>query len=208
MENVSGDADELRPEYTREDFGPMARGKIAARMREPSISNFAGLKVRLAATAIDFLIIAGYAALLAIASMLLVRLTSFAQRFDSAITVDILAFVTLILPVILYFSLQEGSSRQATLGKHKMGLKVIDKEGGRLAFSRALLRSALKFLPWQLAHTAVLQIRFGHESYYIITLSILAQAIVIIYILSILLDRQHRAPYDWLAGSRVIRLPA
>jgi hypothetical protein len=30
------DPDELRPEYHREDFGPMVRGKYAARLRESS----------------------------------------------------------------------------------------------------------------------------------------------------------------------------
>lgn len=29
-------SDELRPEYRREDFGPMVRGKYALRMRESS----------------------------------------------------------------------------------------------------------------------------------------------------------------------------
>ena len=29
-------SDELRPEYRREDFGPMVRGKYAARVRESS----------------------------------------------------------------------------------------------------------------------------------------------------------------------------
>ena len=36
MKEVDTISDELRPEYRREDFGPMARGKYAARMRESS----------------------------------------------------------------------------------------------------------------------------------------------------------------------------
>ena len=34
--NKADDTDELRPEYKREDFGPMVRGKYAARMKESS----------------------------------------------------------------------------------------------------------------------------------------------------------------------------
>ena len=34
MKKVDNDLDELRPEYKREDFGPMVRGKYAARMKE------------------------------------------------------------------------------------------------------------------------------------------------------------------------------
>ena len=36
MKKVDTKPDELRPEYHREDFGPMVRGKYAARMRESS----------------------------------------------------------------------------------------------------------------------------------------------------------------------------
>lgn len=36
MKKANTDPDELRPEYRREDFGPMARGKYAARVRESS----------------------------------------------------------------------------------------------------------------------------------------------------------------------------
>jgi len=36
MKKVDTDLDELRPEYRREDFGTMVRGKYAARMRESS----------------------------------------------------------------------------------------------------------------------------------------------------------------------------
>jgi hypothetical protein len=36
MQMANDNGDELRPEYRREDFGAMERGKYAARMRESS----------------------------------------------------------------------------------------------------------------------------------------------------------------------------
>lgn len=36
MKKGEQETDDMRPEYTREDFGPMVRGKYAARMRESS----------------------------------------------------------------------------------------------------------------------------------------------------------------------------
>ena len=36
MKKANNGSDELRPEYRREDFGPMERGKYAARVRESS----------------------------------------------------------------------------------------------------------------------------------------------------------------------------
>ncbi len=40
----------------------------------------------------------------------------------------------------LYYSLMESSSHQATLGKMALGIKVVDRDGGRLSFPHALGR--------------------------------------------------------------------
>ena len=45
---------------------------------------------------------------------------------------------------ILYFAFLESSTRQASIGKRIMGLRVVDSEGGRLNFRHALFRTALK----------------------------------------------------------------
>ena len=39
---------------------------------------------------------------------------------------DVIAFFTLVLPTILYFTLQESSARQATWGKRKIGIRVVN----------------------------------------------------------------------------------
>lgn len=46
----------------------------------------------------------------------------------------------------LYFAIQESSWRQATIGKHVMGLKVTDMNGERLTFLRATGRHFGKML--------------------------------------------------------------
>jgi len=46
----------------------------------------------------------------------------------------------------LYFSLQESSAQQATLGKRAVGIKVTDLEGSRISFGRATARYFSKFL--------------------------------------------------------------
>jgi uncharacterized RDD family membrane protein YckC len=165
---------------------------------------YAGLKMRAAAMALDFLIVIGYAVFLAVVATILFRMISAGRVMDSAWTRDGVAFFTLILPTILYFSLQESSSRQATYGKRKMGLKVIDRKGRRLSAGRALLRSGLKFLPWQMAHTAVFQIWDGNTSAFLFAVSLLAQIMVILFVLTLMMNKQHRTLYDRLAGSAVI----
>lgn len=49
----------------------------------------------------------------------------------------------------LYFALMESSSRQATIGKMALGIKVVDRNGARLSFAHALgrwLAAALSYL--------------------------------------------------------------
>ncbi|SDJ58398.1 RDD family protein [Salimicrobium halophilum] len=61
-------------------------------------------------------------------------------------------FVVITLPVFLYFSISEGSRHQGTWGKRRLRLLVTDNTGEKLTLGKALLRSGLKFLPWELAH--------------------------------------------------------
>jgi uncharacterized RDD family membrane protein YckC/Tfp pilus assembly major pilin PilA len=55
----------------------------------------------------------------------------------------LLIFIPIIGPIFfhvgrwLYFALMESSASQATLGKRAMGIKAVDKHGGRLSFGRA-----------------------------------------------------------------------
>ena len=48
--------------------------------------------------------------------------------------------------IIIYYALMESSKYQATLGKIVMGIKVVNKDGQRLDFSKALLRNLSKIL--------------------------------------------------------------
>ncbi|EMG38118.1 putative membrane protein [Desulfocurvibacter africanus PCS] len=58
-----------------------------------------------------------------------------------------IAFTILFMTIFwLYFALQESSPKQATFGKHKFGLVVVDTAGRRISFARASLRFWLFFL--------------------------------------------------------------
>jgi uncharacterized RDD family membrane protein YckC len=52
----------------------------------------------------------------------------------------------LVLVAIFYFTVMEASRHQASLGKIALELKVTDASGGRLTFSRAMLRNASKMI--------------------------------------------------------------
>jgi uncharacterized RDD family membrane protein YckC len=115
---------------------------------------------RLAAFGVDYLLIAGYIALLTAVGVGLLRLRGEPPAGPGTLRARLLghavAFVTLTLPVALYFALWEASPWQATPGKRGLGLRVVLVSGGRrVPFGRALLRAAVKLAPWELAHTAL-----------------------------------------------------
>lgn len=56
------------------------------------------------------------------------------------------SFLYFFLVPIVYFTLAEGGSRQASLGKRALGLKVSDLGGARVSWGRALARQLLKLL--------------------------------------------------------------
>lgn len=66
--------------------------------------------------------------------------------FGMGLKNDIVAVFIPQLVALLYFTLMESSSRQATLGKAKMKIKVVNENGERLSFLNALGRYLGKFL--------------------------------------------------------------
>ena len=127
---------------------------------------------------------------------------------STPLALDVEAFLTLVLPVILTFAYQEGSARQATFGKRRMGAVVVDNHGGPPGFGRALVRSVVKFAPWQMAHTAVLHLLADDTASGYLVLSLGAQGLVLASVIVMLLDGRHRAFHDWVAGTRVVMLEA
>ncbi len=179
---------------------------------EPIAAQRAGLRPRLLAFALDYLLIAAYATLLAA-----VTFAAAASPLRSSLAVltatpasrDAVAFVTMVLPVSLYFALQEGSARQGTWGKRRLGLRVTELDGGPLPLSRALVRSAVKFLPWQIAHTCLFHspgwplAPAAPPSWVIVGFG-LVWLLVLGYLAPLAFSKSHRTPYDRLAGSAVL----
>ena len=112
----------------------------------------------------------------------------------------------LTLPVALYFALLESSSWQATWGKRRRGLKVMGTNGERLTRTRAIGRTLLKFIPWELAHTCIWQISFApQEPSPLITLGfVLVWLLIGANIVKLWLSPTHQTLYDRLAGTYVI----
>lgn len=158
---------------------------------------------RLVAAFIDCCIISAYALSLCLALLLVPQVRIWLSHHAAS---HVGAFLLLTIPAAGYLSLAEASSSGATLGKRLMGIRVISVAGGRLSVFQSMLRSAVRFIPWELAHSAIWRIHFGAEfsphsgPFWLIAA---AYALVLANIASQLFDRRRRALYDFIAGSQV-----
>ena len=166
---------------------------------------------RVAAYLVDYLVIAAYVALLTGASFAsgASRSMDFASSGSPALG-QLVAFVALTLPVILYFAVSEASPWQGTLGKRALKLQVAAHgDGSRLSFRRTLLRAALKFAPWELAHTVLWRVDgWPLESPQPTTVHWLGFTLSLLwagwYLVSLFVGSR-RTLYDRMAASAVVR---
>lgn len=170
---------------------------------------YAGLRLRLIAFALDYLLVFLYLIVLAgiglAVTLLLPDLAD--MRFGNALSGQLTGFLLITLPLILYFTILESSPQQATWGKRRMSLRVTGPGGERLKRSRALIRSLLKFIPWELGHTCIWQIRFAGDQ----PSPLIAVGFVLVYVLIganlvwLWQSATNQTRYDRLLGTFVVR---
>lgn len=111
------------------------------------------------------------------------------------------AFGLLTGPVILYFILCERSGWRGTIGKRLTNLKVEPA-----SFPKIILRNILKFLPWEMAHTAIWQgspMPLASEPNTLgWTLIVVSMGLCLLYIIGLFVG-SGRTLYDRIAGTRV-----
>jgi uncharacterized RDD family membrane protein YckC len=166
---------------------------------------------RVAAWLLDYLLIAAYLVVLTAVSLGLglspmqAGITSTLSRLFAA---ELVGFLTLTLPVVLYFAVCEASRWRATLGKRALRLAVVDKQGGRLTVRGALLREAVRFFPWELSHAMLYRVALSTDRGSIavgVTIGfVVVYALVGLYLVTLFIG-SHRTVYDRLAGSLVIQ---
>ena len=179
----------------------------------PNEVQYAGFAKRLKAFAFDYIPICGYILLLAAVTMAVIKiaeLMGLSFRWpENPILADLMAFGTLVLPVILYFTVQESSPIRATWGKRKAGIRVVNANGRTLTGIQAFVRSLVKLLPWQIGHTCLFHIPGWPLAVTTIPAGVIVGFIFLyvlvgIYIVCALISKKHRTPYDWASGSYVI----
>jgi len=166
------------------------------------VKSYVGFWQRVKAFMWDYLVIAGY---IVIITIMLWLIHASEWLFTNRIQAQLSAFLLLTFPVILYFSILESSAQQATWGKHKAGLRVIDQNGGRISFVRALARTLLKFIPWEISHTLIWEITFSPQTNsLLINIGFsLVYLLIGLNVVSLLITKTHQTIYDLLTKTFV-----
>ncbi len=162
------------------------------------------LKKRFLALFLDFLLIIGYALVLFVLSMFiyLVPLGGVPMFNESGMNLLSLA---LIIPSALYCIIMECTTKHATVGKRAARIKVASTRLGRLRVWQVIVRNIIKFLPWQLAHMAIIHgVATGWDSDMFTTVVLYtASALALLWVGS-LFGRKHRGIHDHIAGTIVV----
>ena len=126
--------------------------------------------------------------------------------FKTGLQIELWILLTVSLPVWLYFIFSEQSTHQATFGKRLLRVRVTRVSGERMSFAQAVLRTAIKLLPWELTHLSLMlpvpmwwdptpNLRVG---------IVIAYVLVGVYVLVMLLNRRRQSVHDMIAQTVVV----
>ena len=167
---------------------------------------------RIAALLIDYALILGWMAVVALISAgIALASGGYANWLAWGTGVaQLLGFVVLVLPVGIYLFVTESSARQATVGKRALKLMVVAADGSRPPAWRILVRTIIKLLPWEIAHffvwhTVAAVSGDGVFPSWLIVGLVVADILPVAYVLTVLLEPRRRGPHDLVAGTRVVR---
>jgi len=167
----------------------------------------AGLGLRASAFALDYLPIAGYLVVLVAlgAAVGWAFPDAMARAFGQAARAQAIGFGLVTLPVGLYFALSEASGWRATWGKRRLGLVVVGAGGARLGLGQSLARTAVKFVPWELAHAAVWGTALAGGELTVVHQVLLALTWLLVGANAVGIGVGRRAVYDVVVGTWVVR---
>ncbi|MBE1603508.1 RDD family protein [Actinopolymorpha pittospori] len=153
----------------------------------------------------DYLLIVGWLALLA--GLYLLGLRPLDRLAGAPLVVADLAITGLsVVPVWVYLVVTEAGTVQATWGKRRAKLIVTVGSGsGRAGQVRVMARNAVKLLPWELAHLAVLRFWTGEDDSVVAVVAlVLCYGLIVATVALMLLRPDRAALHDLVAGTRVV----
>lgn len=187
MPNPSTPADHI------EENSPARRGWV-------SVPNAITLRQRLVELLIDYLVIVGYLAALGAVALAVYFLVLGRLPAASPLQTHVVSFFTSVVPVVVGFSLFDYRAG-GTPGKRVAKLSVRFKSRDSW---RSLVRNAVKFLPWQLAHLGVVAGITGEFGPVPIALTTASMLVAGALVAMMLLRKDRRHLGDLLAGTQVV----
>lgn len=168
--------------------------------------SYASFKTRIYAFLLDYLLIVIYG-IFVVGTISFVFRSAVNPLFSSSpVTAELTGFFMMTLPVSLYFILSDCSKWQGTWGKRKMGIRVVDGVGQRIGICRSALRTAIKFLPWEVARFGIWRLMLPTD-FSEITIYVFLNAVnlvILLYLIIPLTNKRRKNVYDWIAGTEVI----
>lgn len=168
--------------------------------------SYAPFKKRIYAFLIDYFLIALYG-IFVVGTIAFVCRPYIEPLFSSSpVTAQLTGFFMITLPVSLYFILCECSKWQGTLGKIKMGIRVVDNAGQRIGVGHSTVRTVIKFLPWEVAHFGIwrLMLPSNLSEMIVFTILIAVNLAILVYLITPFTNKEKKNVYDWVAGTKVI----
>jgi uncharacterized RDD family membrane protein YckC len=163
----------------------------------------AGKLLRLKSLFIDWLFICVYLILLLIVTLvayfLLFKGIPEFKNYQS----QLIATFTSVVPIILIFSIMEGTNHLASFGKRKANLKVIYRGN---SIKGSIIRNTIKFLPWQFGHMSTINgIYNDFGTLFSMVFFALSMTLSITYVIMVIIRKDNRHLADLLAGSVVVK---
>lgn len=174
--------------------------------------HIAPLKQRFLALFIDLCVIILYAvcllgATLAFYQFILGSIPNTINGIDINLA-HLIGFTTLTFPVGLYFFFAEAGKHRATLGKRIAKVKVSSKNKKNVTKKQIAIRTIVKLLPWEFAHTFVYQVVYYSSTntetplWVLIGLCI-ANLLPLAYVSLVLIRKDRAGPHDLVARTIV-----
>lgn len=159
--------------------------------------------LRFKALLFDWLLISAYLVVLSIVALVVYQIVFAGIPEFSALQTQLIATFASVVPIILIFSIMEGTKDFASWGKKKVNLRVVYKANPLWG---SMIRNTLKFLPWQLGHMSTINgIYNGFNTPFSIVYLSLSIGLAAVYILSVFIRSDQRHPADLLAKSMIVR---
>jgi uncharacterized RDD family membrane protein YckC len=162
-------------------------------------------KKRLTAAFIDLGGIILYALILLGVSLISFSIIGYTPKL-SVINPHLLGFLTLTLPIMIYFIVSEFKDGD-TPGKRFAGLKVASFNGQPLTLTQVIVRNIIKFIPWEYAHILVyilILVPKAADSELLIFGLIMANIIPLMYLALIVFRKDHRGPHELISQTIVV----